>query len=70
MFWAGIIGNCGKGPFFFKITLNGEGYLEFLINQLFNYLKRMPLHNRHNIWYLHDGINAYHNALIHGEVNK
>ncbi|EZA57620.1 hypothetical protein X777_02188, partial [Ooceraea biroi] len=32
--WAGIIGNCVIGPYFFEENLNGETYLMFLQNHL------------------------------------
>jgi hypothetical protein len=39
--------------------LNGEGYLNFLQNELSDLLDDVPLQVRRDMWYLHDGAPAH-----------
>jgi hypothetical protein len=57
--WAGIIGNRLIGPHVLPPHLNGEGYLNFLQNELSNLLDDVPLEVRRDMWYLHDGAPAH-----------
>jgi hypothetical protein len=57
--WAGIIGNRLIGPHVLPPHLNGEGYLNFLQNQLSDLLDDVPLQVRRDMWYLHDGAPAH-----------
>jgi hypothetical protein len=57
--WAGIIGNRLIGPHVLPPHLNGEGYLNFLQNELSDLLDDVPLQVRRDMWYLHDGAPAH-----------
>jgi hypothetical protein len=48
-------GNRLSGPHVLPPHLNGEGYLNFLQNELSDLLDDVPLQVRRGMWYLHDG---------------
>lgn len=53
--WVGIIGSFVIGPVILPNRLNGENYLDFLINTLPDLLEHLPLDLRRDMWFLHDG---------------
>lgn len=53
--WMGIVGNNLIGPFFLPLRLNGESYLEFLLQELPVLLEEVPLNIRNRITFMHDG---------------
>jgi hypothetical protein len=57
--WAGIIENRLIGIHVLPPHLNGEGYLNFLQNELSDLLDDVPLRVRRDMWYLHDGAPAH-----------
>lgn len=57
--WCGILGNKIIGPFIFNGFLNGEMYLNFLINDLPALLEDIPLQVRRDLWFQHDGCPAH-----------
>lgn len=61
--WAGIVGDCLIGPFFLPPILNGQTYRNFLEEELPALLEDVPLHVRHQSWFMHDGAPA-HFSLI------
>lgn len=67
--WGGIVGNHVVGPYFFEDNLNGEMYLDFLVNRLPILLEDVPLRIRQQMWFLHDGAPVHHNALVQGELD-
>jgi len=61
--WCGIINNQLVGPYFYDGTLNGQRYLDFLLNNLPELMENIPLETRANMWFQQDGAPA-HNANI------
>lgn len=57
--WAGIMGKHLIGPFYLPNRLNGETYLQFLTNDLPDLLDDIPLLDKRNHWFLHDGAPAH-----------
>lgn len=55
MVWAGVIGERVIGPYFFRMTVSGRSYLEFLENELPRLLEILPLNVRRNMWWQQDG---------------
>lgn len=53
--WAGIISNYIVGPFIFETSLNSNIYLNFLNQELGNFMDDIPLLNRTNMYFQHDG---------------
>jgi hypothetical protein len=52
--WAGIFQNSLVGPFFIPNPLTGDAYLNFLQNELENFLDELPLQQRFSMWYMQD----------------
>lgn len=57
--WGGIVGRYLIGPFFFENHLNGERFLDFLINQLPVLLQDIPIAIRQTMWLQLDGAPAH-----------
>ena len=53
--WAGIVDDQLIGPFILPNRLNGDGYLQFLQEDLPGLLENVVLAVRRDMWYLHDG---------------
>jgi hypothetical protein len=53
--WSGIFQNSLVGPFFIPCTLTGDAYLNFLQNELENFLDELPLQQRFSMWCMQDG---------------
>ena len=64
--WCGILGDRVIGPYFFDTVLNGDRYLEFLQNNLEEYLEDLPLNLLQNIIFQQDGAPPHN---IHGVLN-
>jgi hypothetical protein len=67
--WAGIIGNRLIGPHVLPPHLNGEGYLNFLQNELSDLLDDVPLQVRRDMWYLHDRAPAHSARAVKNWLN-
>lgn len=57
--WCGILNDKLIGPFFFRDNLTGNNYLNFLQNELGNFIDNLPLEERRNLWFQHDGCPAH-----------
>lgn len=74
--WCGILGDSLLGPHVLPRRLNGQTYLEFLLNTLPGYLEDISLATRRRAWFMHDGAPAHntHNVrdflarTFHGKV--
>lgn len=53
--WAGIMGNQILGPVFLPPSMNGPAYLNLINDYLTDTLDDMPLIQRRDVWYQHDG---------------
>ena len=67
--WCGIYNGQIIGPYFFDGHLTGGVYNEFLTTQLPILLEDVPLHNRHTMWYQHDGCPAHNAGINRQELN-
>nr|WP_253308809.1 DUF4817 domain-containing protein [Rickettsia endosymbiont of Ceutorhynchus assimilis] len=62
--WMGVIANNLIGPHFLPDNLNGENYEEFLRNNLYELLENVPLANRQEMIFQHDGCPAHYRLTI------
>ena len=62
--WCGIFNNRIIGPNFYEGTLNGERYLNFLINILPEFLEDISLHDYLNMWWQQDGAPPHNSAEV------
>lgn len=53
--WCGILDTQVIGPIFYEFNLNGERYLEFLENEIENYLENLPIRQYNDIIWHQDG---------------
>uniref|UniRef100_A0A1Y1L7H2 Tc1-like transposase DDE domain-containing protein n=1 Tax=Photinus pyralis TaxID=7054 RepID=A0A1Y1L7H2_PHOPY len=49
--------------------MNGEQYLRFLQETLFDYLEELPLQLRQRLWYQHDGAPPHFNRAVIDHLN-
>lgn len=68
--WAGIIGNCVIGPYFFEENLNGETYLTFLQHNLPCLLENVTLEVRRDMWFQQDGAPAHRSRHVVNYLNN
>lgn len=68
--WCGILSDNIVGPFVLPRPLNGENYLNFLINDLPLLLEDIPLNLRQNFWFLHDGAPAHYPRRVREYLNR
>ena len=57
--WCGILNTQIVGPFFFRQNLTSESYLHFLHTEILNFLHELPLEQRRQLFYQHDGAPAH-----------
>ncbi|KAJ8916420.1 hypothetical protein NQ315_014631, partial [Exocentrus adspersus] len=57
--WAGICGEYVIGPHFFEGNLTGNGYLQFLQNDLLQLQRHIPPDDLNSQWFQHDGAPAH-----------
>ncbi|KAJ8914121.1 hypothetical protein NQ315_016197 [Exocentrus adspersus] len=62
--WAGICGECVIGPHFLEGNLIGNGYLQFLQNDLLQLQRHIPPHDLNSQWFQHDGAPAHSTLAI------
>ncbi|KAJ8915688.1 hypothetical protein NQ315_000622 [Exocentrus adspersus] len=65
--WAGICGEYVIGPHFLEGNLTGNGYLQFLQNDLLQLQRHIPPADLNSQWFQHDGAPA-HSTLAHGDL--
>lgn len=61
--WAGVIGNKLIGPFYLPDNLNGQNYLEFLINDLPDLVEEVFQEDA-SIVFQHDGCPAHYSLAV------
>jgi hypothetical protein len=57
--WIGIIGNYLIGPHFLPLRLDGNTYQHFLQHELPQLMEDVPIGQRINSWFMHDGAPAH-----------
>lgn len=67
--WAGILGGRLIGPFELPARLNGDRYLEFLQQHLYDLLEDVPLDLRARMWLQHDGAPAHSAQIVRDYLN-
>lgn len=67
--WIGMLGGRLIGPHFFENNLNSEIYLNFLRNDLPNYLEEIPLQVRRSIWFHQDGAPPHNARIVSNYLN-
>jgi len=67
--WAGILGNRVIGPYILPNRLNSPTYITFLRDILPELLEDVPLANRYNIWFQHDGAPAHFGNVVTDFLN-
>jgi Helix-turn-helix domain (DUF4817) len=68
--WAGIVGSCLIGPYFFDGNVNGVSYLVFFENQLPALLEDVPLDVRQRMWLQHDGAPPHYSRIVRTHLNR
>ncbi|XP_011883890.1 PREDICTED: uncharacterized protein LOC105571033 [Vollenhovia emeryi] len=68
--WAGILGAHIIGPYFINEKVDGQGYREFLKNELVALLDDVPLESRINMWFQQDGHPAHSAKATKTLLNK
>lgn len=68
--WLAIFGDCLIGPVFLPNRLTGQVYLDFLRNELPVLLEDVPLFNRLNLWFMHDGAPAHFSIVVRNFLNQ
>lgn len=67
--WAGIVGDRLIGPFFLPQRLDGQTYRHFLENELPTLLEDLPLAQRTQLFFMHDGAPAHFSATAREYLN-
>lgn len=62
--WLGIYGNKLIGPYFLPDRVNGEIFLQFLINEYVNMWEEVPLRSRLVAWFQLDGCPAHYHRDV------
>lgn len=60
----------GKGPFEIPEVLNGEIYLDFLVNHLPNLLADVPLNILRDMWFQQNGCPAHYSRSVREHLNE
>ncbi|KAL1454591.1 hypothetical protein WDU94_010811 [Cyamophila willieti] len=68
--WCGLLGNRLLGPYFYENILDGEGYLDFLQNELPIMLENIPLDVRRDMIFQHDGCPAHGTNRVKRHVQQ
>jgi len=68
--WAGIMGTKILGPVILSETLNGASYLEFLAENLPEFLEEIPLFDRNRIIFQQDGAGPHNARIVTNYLNQ
>lgn len=68
--WAGVIGGTFIGPHYLPNNLNGEHYLHFLQNNLFDLLEDVPINNLRNMIFQNDGCPAHYARAVRDHLDR
>jgi hypothetical protein len=67
--WCGIINGQIIGPRFYEGTLTGQLYLEFLRDELFEFVEHAPLNVRQNVILQQDGAPPHNARIVTNHLN-
>jgi len=68
--WAGIMNTKILGPVILPETLNGASYLEFLAENLSDFLEEIPLLDRNLIIFQQDGVGPHNARIVTNYLNQ
>lgn len=68
--WCGIFRDNLIGPFELPVNFNGNSYLEFLQNTLFDELEQLPLNQRRSMWFMQDGAPPHFPLAVRNYLNN
>lgn len=68
--WAGILNDALIGPYFIQGRLNGQNYLQFLINVVPDLLREVPEEYLINLHYQHDGAPAHFHREVRAHLDR
>jgi len=68
--WCGIIDGFILGPKFYEGTLTGAMYLQFLEDELPDYLEDIPLDLRETMYFQQDGAPAHNSRIVNAFLNR
>lgn len=68
--WAGVFGDRIFGPVFLPDRLNGASYLEFLETTFGNLMDDVPLQERRDSWFMHDGAPPHFAITVRQYLNQ
>jgi len=68
--WAGIMGTKILGPVILPETLNGASYLEFLAENLPDFLEEIPLLDRNRLIFQQDGAGPHNARIVTNYLNQ
>lgn len=68
--WMGILGDRLIGPVFLPNRLTGAAYHDFLVNTLPGLLDDVPLNQRAQHWFMHDGAPPHFAVAVREHLNR
>lgn len=68
--WCGILNTQIVGPYFFRENLNGVRYLNFLENEISDFLDDLPLNLRENLYFQQDGASIHSTLQVREWLNR
>jgi Transposase. len=68
--WMGIVGDRFLGPVVLPNRLTGAAYLNFLQNTLYEFLEDIPLNQRQQMWFQHDGAPAHFSMAVREHLHQ
>jgi hypothetical protein len=68
--WVGILGDQQLGPVVLPNRLTDTVYHRFLVNYLPLLFEHVPLHQRHQMWFMHDGAPPHFLPIVRQHLNK
>lgn len=68
--WAAIIGHNFIGPWFLPPRLDGQNYLQFLRNNFFELFDNVPVWQRFNMWFMHDGAPPHYSREVRAWLHE
>ncbi|KAJ8935004.1 hypothetical protein NQ318_012656 [Aromia moschata] len=68
--WMGVIGTRIVGPIFFENPLTADQYLQFLSNEIADFLENLPINEYFHIYYQQDGAPAHNARRVRDHLNQ
>ncbi|KAJ8937509.1 hypothetical protein NQ318_015975 [Aromia moschata] len=68
--WMGVIGRRIVGPIFFENPLTADQYLQFLSNEIADFIENLPINEYFHIYYQQDGAPAHNARRVRDYLNQ